>query len=143
MMVLVSSLPEELTPLYLKMAIYSFSSSSAVLIPVSIASIDIMPANRGHSLVIPKKHYETFDELDQENLKELSLTLQKVAKAVKKIADGYTLLQNNIVEQGVPHVHFHIVPRKRSDSLHFHLPSQKFSQQETNKIKDRIKTLLK
>ena len=105
--------------------------------------LDINPMSLGHILVVPKKHYETFDELDQENLKELSLTLQKVAKAVKKIADGYTLLQNNIVEQGVPHVHFHIVPRKRSDSLHFHLPSQKFSQQETNKIKDRNKTLLK
>ena len=105
--------------------------------------LDINPMSLGHILVVPKKHYETFDELDQENLKELSLTLQKVAKAVKKIADGYTLLQNNIVEQGVPHVHFHIVPRKRSDSLHFHLPSKKFSQQETNKIKDRIKTLLK
>ena len=105
--------------------------------------LDINPMSLGHILVVPKKHYETFDELDQENLKELSLTLQKVAKAVKKIADGYTLLQNNIVEQGVPHVHFHIVPRKRSDSLHFHLSSQKFSEKETKRIQEKIKTLLK
>ena len=86
----------------------------------TLAFLDIKPAARGHTLVIPKKHAETIDSLDDDSAKKLMLTIKKVGKVMGSFSDGYNVVENNgeVAGQAVNHVHFHIVPRKRGDGLH-------------------------
>ena len=76
------------------------------------AFLDINPLNPGHTLIIPKKHYKDFDDIDLETLTHI----MKVAKELKlRIEDklnpnGVRLLQNNGVLQEVKHFHLHLIP---------------------------------
>ena len=111
----------------------------------TIAFLDISPASLGHTLVMPKDHCETFDEMQESKVKSLALTVQKIARAIKKISKGYNLIQNNkkIAGQIVPHVHFHLVPRNENDWIEWKRPFQKYSDAETKRFLGKIKTLLK
>ncbi len=88
-----------------------------------LAFLDITPAGtlEGHTLVLPKKHFENIYEMDEEYLGHVIKAVQKIAIAVKKAsrADGINILQNNgkIAGQGIMHVHFHIIPRARGDGI--------------------------
>ena len=82
---------------------------------------DIHPKTQGHSLVISKKHYRTLLDMPSSLLgefletgKELALKLLKEEKA-----DGFNLVVNNyeVAGQLVPHVHLHILPRKKDDGF--------------------------
>lgn len=77
------------------------------------------PMVPGHSLIIPKRHVERFEELREEEIARMGLLIQKVNAASQKVWDSaaYLLLQKNGVEVGqtVPHVHFHYIPRKQGD----------------------------
>ena len=84
-----------------------------------LAFLDINPVNKGHVLVIPKEHYATVDDCPEEVLKKLILVVKKVSASVKKICEGYTIVNNNYPASGqaVDHIHFHIVPRNEGDGL--------------------------
>jgi len=79
------------------------------------AFLDINPLAPGHTLIIPKKKYETLDQIPDETAAALGLALPKVARAVMKATEctDYNVLQNNgvVAHQAVPHVHFHIIPK--------------------------------
>ncbi len=80
----------------------------------TLAFLDINPRSKGHTLVIPKKHYETFDELPEDTAISLIKTIKCVVEILKSLnPDGYNILNNNkpVAGQEVPHVHFHIIPR--------------------------------
>lgn len=87
----------------------------------TLAFLDIRPVNPGHTLLIPKDHFENLYTLPDEALSRLSAALKKVALAVKKgaSADGINIGMNNDGAAGqiVPHAHFHIIPRKKEDGL--------------------------
>ena len=110
----------------------------------TLAFLDISPASLGHTLVIPKAHAETLEKLNEKDLKSLIITVQKISKAISKISEGYNVLQNNkeVAGQIVHHAHFHIIPRKHGDGIHFNRPNPKFSEKEPRQIIERIKTLL-
>ncbi len=86
-----------------------------------LAFLDINPLAEGHTLVIPKRCVERFEDLAPAEAVELALALVIVARKVLKVtgAAGYNILQNNgrIASQEVPHVHFHIIPRRADDGL--------------------------
>lgn len=111
-----------------------------------LAFLDIMPANKGHALVIPKEHYETFIDIPEEVLGKLFSELHKLTKAVVKAtaAEGFNLFMNNkkIAGQAVPHAHFHIVPRFDGDGLDFKWPSKKYEDGEIDKVKEKIKSYI-
>jgi histidine triad (HIT) family protein len=90
----------------------------------TLAFMDIMPAVEGHTLVIPKEPGITLFDISPEAAAHLLKTTQKVAAAVKTALDvpGIMLAQLNGPEAGqtIPHVHFHILPRKAGADLHFH-----------------------
>ena len=77
----------------------------------------IMP---GHSLIIPKRHVERFEQLSEEEALQIFQVIKKVDMAVQKVfgTSPYLLLQKNGTEVGqtVPHVHFHYIPRQTGDS---------------------------
>jgi len=84
-----------------------------------LAFLDIAPVNFGHTLVIPKKHYDNFLTVPKSELQLLINATQFIAGAVKRSmsADGFHVISNNgdSAGQSVFHFHFHIIPRFDSD----------------------------
>ncbi len=90
----------------------------------AMAFLDIRPLNEGHTLVIPKEHYETIFEIPQELIAYLHGIVKQVAIAVKKAtkADGISIIQQNgkAANQDILHLHVHVVPRYEGQKLpHF------------------------
>jgi histidine triad (HIT) family protein len=83
--------------------------------------MDIRPASEGHTLVIPKKHYETIFEMPEEEVAYLHRIAKRVALVVKKgmKADGISIIQQNgrAAGQDVMHVHVHVIPRYEGQKL--------------------------
>lgn len=87
----------------------------------ALAFLDIRPLNEGHTLVIPKAHYETVFDIPQELIIYLHGITKQVAIAVKKAtkADGISIMQQNgeAAGQEVFHLHIHVVPRYKGQKL--------------------------
>ena len=80
-----------------------------------LAFLGKYPIDDGHTLVIPKKHYERITDMEYDDVGKLFSLVPKVAKAVLlgAGADAFSLAQNNgkAAKQIIPHVHVHIIPR--------------------------------
>ena len=87
-----------------------------------LAFLDIFPANRGHTLVIPKKHVADIHESDAATYASVASTAKEVADLlqVKLGSDGTTIFQMNRDAgwQTVFHLHMHVIPRWSNDGLH-------------------------
>lgn len=105
-----------------------------------LAFMDISPATIGHTLVIPKKHYDSIFSLD-EDTKIFSLVI-KLSKVIKEALDleGMNILNNNgeVAGQSVKHFHIHLIPRYKDDNLKMNLPESTFNKEEFEKIQKRI-----
>ncbi len=108
-----------------------------------IAILDISPANKGHTLVIPKEHIETFLDADTDMAAALNRVAHDVAEAVVKTTgcDGYNLLINNKKSSGqlVPHLHLHIIPRYEDDGIKLEWTHKKYEEEEMIKYLNDIK----
>jgi histidine triad (HIT) family protein len=84
-----------------------------------VGFLDVRPVFEGHTLVVPRRHVTTMDELPEGLLGPLFDAGRRVARAQRTAlgADGTLVLLNDVVSQSVPHVHLHIVPRRRKDGL--------------------------
>jgi len=95
---------------------------------VCLAFMDIGPISPGHTLLVPKTHYETVMEMPPETVAHLARQIPAMAGAVKKAvgAEGINVLENNgrCSGQAVFHVHFHFIPRWPDDGLGFRWPAK-------------------
>jgi len=86
-----------------------------------MAFLDVRPLNEGHTLVIPKKHYETIYSVPDEEIGHLFKVARKVACALKKSvgAEGITISQHNerAAGQAIFHLHVHVIPRYEGQKL--------------------------
>jgi histidine triad (HIT) family protein len=107
----------------------------------NLAFLDIAPVNQGHVLVIPKKHYKNIEEISEEDLARLINVVKKVGSLIKEKLNyqAYNVQENNdpLAGQVVPHIHFHVIPRKEDDGLKL-WPQNNLSPEEAEKI---LKTL--
>lgn len=95
----------------------------------SVAFLDIDPLFPGHTLLVPKRHSETLTDLPAVQVAPLFQNAQKLTRAIESAmeADGSFLGVNNRVSQSVPHLHIHIVPRRKKDGLKgFFWPRKKY-----------------
>ncbi|MFH0978834.1 MAG: HIT family protein [Candidatus Woesearchaeota archaeon] len=110
-----------------------------------VAFLDLFPVNKGHTLIIPKQHFETILDIPEPLLKELASVLKKISIAVKKStqADGISVSQSNFRAAGqvVPHFHFHVIPRFSTDGLK-HWPQQKYEGSEMQDYQKKIVSFL-
>lgn len=85
----------------------------------ALAFLDRRPLFPGHVLLIPRQHIPTLMDLPREWVEPLFSRARLLARAVEEAlkAEGTFVAINNRVSQSVPHLHIHIVPRRRGDGL--------------------------
>jgi histidine triad (HIT) family protein len=109
----------------------------------TIGFMSIRPINNGHTLVVPKKHYENIYEIPEEEISELYKIVKKITQAVKIAvgAEGIRIIQNNgkAAGQVIFHMHVHIIPMY-SDShwKHPKVRDAKILDQDAKKIHQAI-----
>ncbi|MFC1598744.1 HIT family protein [Patescibacteria group bacterium] len=111
-----------------------------------VAILDINPVNPGHTLIVPKKHSVNLLDADEAVLSEMMVVTKKVAQAIVDAFeeyDGFNLNSNNgrIAGQVIPHMHWHIVPRKLNDGLQL-WPGKEYKEGEREQLADLIKSKL-
>ena len=106
------------------------------------AFLDIGPVSDGHTLVIPKEHFEKLHECPSEILGRVSDCIGKIADAVVTAmgAEAYNVLCNNGQAAGqlVGHVHFHVIPRNSGDGVFDRWPAYKYQQGQAEQIAKKI-----
>jgi histidine triad (HIT) family protein len=98
--------------------------------PSTSVFLDHRPLFVGHCLLVPNQHVETFEDLDDEEVAPLFLEAKRLCRAVREAleAEGTFVAVNNRVSQSVPHLHVHVVPRRKGDGLRgFFWPRSKYS----------------
>ena len=94
-----------------------------------VAFLDHRPLFPGHTLVLPREHVETLADLPEDRVGPFFRQVQRVEAAVRTAmeAQGSFVAENNVVSQSVPHLHVHVVPRRRKDGLRgFFWPRTKY-----------------
>jgi histidine triad (HIT) family protein len=113
---------------------------------VSAAFLDARPVFPGHVLLVPKGHVETLPELPLSLVQPLFHNAQRLAAAMEAglDAEGAFVAINNRVSQSVPHLHIHVVPRRKGDGLKgFFWPRRKYgSEEEMEEVAGRLRKAL-
>src|SRR5262249_23566634 len=94
-----------------------------------LAFLDYRPLFPGHCLLIPRTHVETLIDLPPESSAPLLAAAKKLCSAQERAlgAEGSFVAINNRVSQSVPHLHVHVVPRRKKDGLRgFFWPRAKY-----------------
>jgi len=112
-----------------------------------LAFLDIKPATKGHTLVIPKQHAQDIFDIQGEALERVSIVAKKLSARLKEVlgVDGIRLSQSNghAAGQEVMHFHLHVIPRYENDGLGHNpiqtlqLPQADF--EELKKIAEKLK----
>ena len=86
---------------------------------LTIAFLDHRPLFPGHTLLVPREHHVTIEDLPAQLIEPVFANARRLAGAVRRAMDaqGTFVANNNIVSQSVPHLHVHVVPRRRKDGL--------------------------
>lgn len=110
----------------------------------TLAFMDAFPLTKGHSLVIPKNHYEKVQDISKDDNIDLFETVRIIISKVDKITNATLIAIHNGKQSGqeIPHVHVHLIPRKSEDSagpVHIMFsntskPTEKETQDAFNKI---------
>ena len=111
----------------------------------TLAFMDAFPLTKGHSLVIPKTHYEKIQDISQTDNADLFETVRIVISKVDKITNATLLAVHNGKESGqeIPHVHVHLIPRSIEDAagpVHSMFSnSTKLTDEETQETFEKLK----
>lgn len=108
-----------------------------------IVILDAFPANIGHCLVIPKKHFENIFEIDDETIAQAIKIAKLIAKSLKQNLniENINILQNNgsIAGQSVNHFHIHVIPRFENDNVTIKSQTVDIDENTLNEILTKLK----
>lgn len=108
----------------------------------TLAFLDVAPVNPGHTLVIPKEHYQNIEEVPKDVLCEVMQAVKIIGSKFKKNLGvaGYNIMENNdpLAGQIIPHLHFHVIPRQEGDGLKL-WPQGKYSEGEAEEVVKSLK----
>jgi histidine triad (HIT) family protein len=128
-------------------AIVSGAAPAAVVLEEEhcVAFLDVRPLFAGHVLLVPREHHVTLADLPPELVAPLFTTAQRLCRAVEAAleAQGTFVAMNNVVSQSVPHLHVHVVPRRRKDGLRgFFWPRTRYEPGEADAVAARVRAAL-
>jgi len=109
-----------------------------------LAFLNINPVTDGHTLIIPKKHYENIFEIDNNTIERIASISKKIALKMKTNLDidAINIFQSNgkDAEQEIMHYHMHLIPRKENDGFRINncLCSKKVSNKKLEQILNKI-----
>lgn len=110
------------------------------------AFFDINPASEGHTLIIPKKHYDNIYEIPENVLERIIIVVKKLAIVYKKALDVKAVnilhASGKDAQQDVFHFHIHLVPRYEKDRLNLWYQSQPEVKANFDKILEKIKKFI-
>jgi histidine triad (HIT) family protein len=110
-----------------------------------LSFLDIKPLNIGHTLVIPKRHYENYLDLPADELRNITLISQKIAAKIVKAfkPDGFNIIVNSgkAAGQSIFHFHYHIIPRYSDDKVKFNVVFKSYGNGEMKQIAEKIKNV--
>ncbi len=110
------------------------------------AILDLNPASKGHTLILPKNHFKDLCDLDSTTAVKVLPLAAKIGSAMKSAlnCDGFNLVQNNGTEAGqtVFHFHMHIIPRYQGGPSIAAWTPQKAESEELTEIAEKLKTVL-
>ncbi len=111
----------------------------------TLAFLDIFPINKGHTIIIPKKHYQNLEYIPETELSILYKTVKKVASLIhnKLKIGGYNVLQNNYKPAGqvIDHMHVHIIPRNENDEkFKMEIPRNQATEEELETLLNLLKS---
>jgi histidine triad (HIT) family protein len=105
--------------------------------------LDLGPATKGHSLILPKNHYANIYEIPEDVAGDVMKLAKKMATHMteKLNCDGFNLVQNNgeAAGQTVFHFHYHLIPRYKDDNQHILWEPTSPSAEELEELKDLLK----
>ena len=111
-----------------------------------VSFLDIMPANKGHCLVVPRKHTSSLVEMDDRDLAATIIAAKKVAKALSLSFGyaGFNLVMDNGKEAGqvVDHAHIHLIPRFQKDRLRIKWSHLRYEGDEMNEFAEKIRKFI-
>jgi histidine triad (HIT) family protein len=110
-----------------------------------VGFLDTRPVFKGHTLLVPREHIDTFLELPEPLVVPFFGAAQRLAAAMTSAlgAQGSFVAMNNVVSQSVPHLHVHVVPRTKGDGLRgFFWPRTKYAEGEAADYASRLKAAL-
>jgi len=107
-----------------------------------LAFLDVGPLADGHTLVIPKAHYATIDQVPDDEAAACMRVVPRLSRAVLAAtgASAYNVLQNNgkLAHQAVDHVHVHIIPKTERTGLGITWPAGELEEQKAKSLQQRI-----
>ena len=128
--------------IFCKLASGEFSSATVYEDDLFRAILDISPAAKGHTLLLPKTHAVNLFELDELEVSKALLVAKKLAAAIQKTlqCDGINILQNNgtAAGQSVFHFHIHLIPRYEEDGVTIPWKSLSYSDGEAFELANKI-----
>ena len=112
-----------------------------------VALLDIRPANPGHTLVMPRRHVESFTDLSPTEVEQLAICGQRIATALKQgfhecEAVTFSLADGAAAGQDVPHTHLHVVPRRTGDGLGWRAGGRLQDRETLDAIASQLRTAL-
>ena len=112
----------------------------------ALSFLDIGPLAEGHALLIPTEHFVTLDEMPADTAAAVLGHLPALTSAVREAvgAEGVNILQNNgkVAHQEVPHVHFHVIPRRTGDAFHFNWPAGQYPEGRIEPLAEAVRSKL-
>jgi len=108
-----------------------------------IAFLDIFPISKGHLIIAPKSHYQSIEDIPEDDLVEVFKIVKMYAKLLheKLNIDGYNILQNNFRAAGqvIDHFHVHIIPRSiNDDKFRLKIPRSQANEKELNEVLKKL-----
>ena len=105
--------------IFCKIALKKIKTNIIIENDKAMAFLDAFPLSKGHTLVIPKAHYSKIQELDENSSQSVFNLVWKISNPIEKATgvNSTTIAIHNGKEAGqeIPHVHIHVIPRKRGD----------------------------
>ena len=109
---------------------------------ISLAFLDIYPITEGHTLLIPRKHFVTLDDCDEETAKHLMMVMKKlngvICKAVKCEGVLNEIMNGEAAGQEIFHLHLHIVPRYKDDGFGWFYPKGYREEEKSREKLDEV-----